>query len=139
METNNVVRLSPSSEKSASGLQMVLGMKRFAVAILAMVVVSGCGVGADEYWDGEKLVSSQSQAMEQNPADAPELPGTAPEAHGPQAPGTSGTSPGRDPSTVALPQDPIPVFEGKPVPQTPPAMDPSFDPRLGFSPRPGVR
>ena len=137
METNNVVRLSPSSEKSASGLQMVLGMKRFAVAILAMVVVSGCGVGADEYWDGEKLVSSQSQGLEQNPADAPVLPGTPPQTHGPQAPGTSGTSPGRDPSTVALPQDPIPVFEGKPVPQTPPSMDPSFDPRLGFSPRPG--
>jgi hypothetical protein len=124
---------------SASGLHMVLGMKRFAVAILAMAALSGCGVGADEYWDGEKLVSRSSQALEQNPDTAPELPS----AGGAQAPGPTAPSGTRDPSTVALPQDPIPVFEGKPVPGAPPPMiDPSYDPLPGFDPRrgtPGLR
>lgn len=137
MATNETAR-----NKTASGLHMVLGMKRFAVAILAMAALSGCGVGADEYWDGEKLVSRSGQALEQNPDVAPELPNPGeaqPGQGGPQTPGTSTPSPWRDPSTVALPQDPIPVFEGKPAPQNPPVVDPGFDPIPGFSPRPGIR
>jgi hypothetical protein len=121
---------------------MVLGMKRLAVAILAMVALSGCGVGADEYWDGEKLVSRSGQALEQG-SDVGSDVGTGVPAlgdqPGPQVPGTAAPSPWRDPSTVALPQDPIPVFEGKPAPNAPPMMDPSLDPIPGFTPRPGIR
>ena len=131
METSDMASTSPT----ASRLHMVLGMKGFAVAILAMVALFGCGVGADEYWDGEKLVSRSGQALEQNPDTAPELPNPG----GAQAPGPAAPSGTRDPSTVALPQDPIPVFEGKPVPGAPPPMvDPSFDPTPGFGPRPGT-
>lgn len=125
MATSETVR---DMGTSASGLQMVSSMKRVAVAILAMVVVSGCGVGADEYWDGEKLVSSSSSALTTGPDVGPQLPGTS---GIPQPPGTTAPSGTRDPSTVALPQDPIPVFEGRPATPPPPGLfDPSFDPTL---------
>ena len=124
-----------SGLRSASGLQLMSSMKRVAVAMLAMMVVSGCGVGSDEYWDGEKLVSSNGQALEQGPDVGPEVPGD----QGPQTPGTTAPSPGRDPGTVALPQDPIPVFEGKPYPQAPPPlMDPFLMPGV-VPPTPGIR
>ena len=123
------------TNKSASGLQWVPLMKLVAVAILAMVLVTGCGVGADESYDGQNLVGSNGQALETGPAVGPELPGAAT----PQTPGTTAPGPVRDPGTVALPQDPIPVFEGRPVTQPPPMMDPSMDPSLGPAPRPGTR
>lgn len=129
METNNVSR-------SASGLHMVSSMKRVAVAILAMVVVSACGVGEDEYWDGQNLVkASSSQALEQAPEVGPQLPGAAV----PQTPETTAPGPLRDPSTIALPQDPIPVYEGLPGPKGAPMMDPTFDPMRGPAPAPGLR
>ncbi len=120
-----------SAGRSASGLQMVSSMKRVAVAILAMVVVSGCGVGADEYYDGQNLVSASGEALTTGPEVGPQLPGTT----GPQTPETTAPSPVRDPGTVALPQDPIPVFEGKPFPQAPPPMPG----QLGPAPTPGLR
>ena len=123
--------MEPSELRSASGLQMVSNMKRVAVAILAMVVVSGCGVGVDESSDGQNLVTSSGQALEVGPAVGPPLPGAA----GPQAPGTTAPSPGHDPSTVALPQDPIPVYEGRPATTPPPLMDPLAGP----GPRPNLR
>ena len=99
-------------------------MKRVAIAILAMVFVTGCGVGATESSDGQNLVTSNSQALEVGPAVGPELPG----AVGPQTPGTTGPSPAHEPSTVALPQDPIPVFEGRPATTPPPLLDPMAGP-----------
>ncbi|MDP1826183.1 MAG: hypothetical protein Q8L48_23150 [Archangium sp.] len=110
-------------------------MKRFAVAILAMLFVTGCGVGADESYDGQTLIDSNGQALETGPAVGPELPSAA----GPQTPETTAPSPVRDPSTVALPQDPIPVFEGRPAQPPPPMVDPSGDPMMGPSPRPTIR
>lgn len=121
-----------SARGSASGLQKVGSMKRVAVAILAMVVVSGCGVGADEYYDGQNLVSSSGEALTTGPEVGPQLPG----GNGPQTPGTTAPSPVRDPSTVALPQDPIPVYEGKPLPQQPPPMR---EGQRGPAPTPGFR
>lgn len=120
---------------SASGLHKGWSMKRVAVAILAMVVITGCGVGADESYDGQTLVGSNGQALEVGPAVGPELPNAA----APQAPATTVTSPGRDPGTVALPQDPIPVYEGRPGPQTPPMIDPGADATNGPAPRPAIR
>ncbi len=124
-----------SDFSSASGLHKGSSMKRVAVAILAMVVVTGCGVGADESYDGQNLVGSNSQAMETGPAVGPGHPG----ATGPQTPATTAPSPSRDPGNVALPQDPIPVFEGRPFPQTPSMIDPSADPLLTPAPRPDIR
>lgn len=125
--------------RAASGLHMVSHMKRVAVAILAMLFVTGCGVGADESYDGQTLIGSNGQALETGPAVGPELPTTA----GPQTPETTAPSPIRDPSTVGLPQDPIPVREGRPAPQPgpqpAPLVDPSADPMLGPSPRPTIR
>ncbi|MFT3706479.1 MAG: hypothetical protein QM817_02315 [Archangium sp.] len=110
---------------SASGLHIMKNMKLFAVTMLAVLACSACGVGADEYYDGQNLVGSNGQALEQGtdvtpgPAVGPVIPGTETT---PQTPITTAPSGVRDPSTVALPQDPIPVFEGKPVipPSTPP-------------------
>ena len=120
---------------SASGLHMGSSMKRVAVAILAMVVVTGCGVGADESYDGQNLVGSNGQALQTGPEVGPDVPG----ATGPQTPATTAPSPVREPGIVALPQDPIPVLEGRPFPQTPPMIDPAADPTLGPAPRPDIR
>jgi hypothetical protein len=109
---------------SASGLHMVMHMKRVAVAMLAMVVVSGCGVGADETYDGQNVVAAHGQALD-GPDVGPALPG----AGIPQVTGTAAPSPVHDPSTVALPQDPIPVFEGRPAPDPAPILG-------GFIPAP---
>ncbi len=121
-----------SARGSASGLQMVSSMKRVAVAILAMVVVSGCGVGADESYDGQNLVAANGEALTTGPEAGPVLPG----ANGPQTPETTAPSPVRDPSTVALPQDPIPVLEGRPFPQTP---APIIEGQRAPPPTPGLR
>ncbi len=119
---------------SASGLQKGSSMKRVAVAILAMVVITGCGVGADESYDGQTLVGANGQALEVGPAVGPELPN----ASGPQTPATTAPSTVRNPGLVALPQDPIPVYEGRPAPQSPPMVDPGAD-STGPAPRPTIR
>lgn len=100
-----------TTNNSAPGLQRVSRMKAVAVGILAMLMVSGCGVGADEYWDGEKLVSSNGQAL-----DAAEMAAVAGSAVVvPPSPVQVGVTPSIAPAvgapgcTVALPQDPIPV------------------------------
>ena len=120
-----------SDWSSASGLHMGSSMKRVAVAILAMVVVTGCGVGADESYDGQTLVGANGQALQTGPEVGPEVSG----AKGPQTPATTAPSPIRDPGIVALPQDPIPVMEGRPFIQPPPMIDPV----VGPAPRPDVR
>lgn len=120
---------------SASGLHMIRNMKLFAVTMLAVVACSACGVGMDETYDGQTLVAADGQALEGStnttpgPTAGPVLP-NAPSV--PQTPMNT-TPPGvRDPSTVALPQDPIPVFEGKPV--VPPSAPPFAG---GTGPSPG--
>lgn len=123
------------SHAPASRLHMFRTMKLFAVTMLAVVACSACGVGADETWDGEKFVAANGQALEQGtdvtagPAVGPSTPATPNE---PQAPVTTTPSPIRDPGTIALPQDPIPVYEGKPM--TPPSAPPFTG---GTGPSPG--
>jgi hypothetical protein len=129
MATSELKGASEAVQSSASGLHMVSNMKRVAVAILAMVVVSGCGVGADEYYDGQNLVSSSGQALEQGSDVGPQVPTPA----GVQTPETTAPSGTRDPGTVALPQDPIPVYEGRPGPKGAPLIDPGFE--GGMDPR----
>ena len=89
---------------SASRLQMIKRMKAVAVGILAMMALAGCGVGADEYWDGEKLVSSNGQALELEVTQTPQQAVT-------QATVTTTIAPAVQMAggTVSLPQDPIPV------------------------------
>lgn len=111
---------------SASGLQMVGFMMRAAVAIVAMLSLAGCGVGADEAYDGQTLVGSSGQALMAGP---PVEPGGLP-----QPPVTAAPSPLRNPGTVALPQDPIPVYEGRAASPVPPPTDPT----VGGTPRPGL-
>ncbi|MFZ5443485.1 MAG: hypothetical protein ACOZQL_25990 [Myxococcota bacterium] len=111
-------------------------MKLVAAAILAIFALSACGVGADETWDGANYVTANGQALEgagQNTTPAA-VPTAVPTLPTPQVPAATTTSPGRDPSLVALPQDPIPVFEGRPATQ--PAV---VDPLLGPAPRPTLR
>lgn len=123
-----------SGRCSASGLHRVSDMKRVCVAILATMVLCGCGVGADEYYDGQQLVTAKGQALESGPEEGPALPGST----GPQTPETTAPSPGGDPGQVALPQDPIPVIVGLPSPATPPMMDPLLGP-APQPPKPGLR
>ncbi len=91
-----------SERRSASRLQMTLGMKSRSVVFLAVAVLSGCGIGADEYWDGEKLVSSNGEALMYEPGCG----NSPPKPSGQNVTGTGGA---RDNGAVALPQDPIPV------------------------------
>jgi hypothetical protein len=98
------------------------------VGLLAVVLLAGCGVGADETY-ADLGVEASGQALEQTqPADAAPMD--------PQAPETTAPVPTKDPGQVALPQDPIPVMVGKPVPQPMPGMttDPGFE---GPLPPPG--
>lgn len=101
-----------SDSQSASGLQMVRGMKAVAVVIVAMLALTGCGVGQGEYWDGEKLVDANGAALEFDSETADSASNTVADTKGAQ-PSIStvvGDCSGlRDPGTVALPQDPIPV------------------------------
>lgn len=120
--------METSDLRSASGLQRVRHMKRVAVAMLAMVVVSGCGVGADERYDGQTLVGADGQALETGPQADPTLAIPAI----PQTPVTAASAPVYDPGTVALPQDPIPVHQGRPA-------GPLLDPMVGRSSSPGGR
>lgn len=96
-----------SEPKTASGLHMFRIMKSVAVVILAMVALSGCGVGAGEHWDGEKLVDANGQALEFAPGEEPVI-GEAPV---PQVPMNTagGSGPCKNPGLISLPQDPIPV------------------------------
>jgi hypothetical protein len=106
---------------TASGLHSTGGMMVRIVGLLAVVLLAGCGVGADESY-ADLGVGSSGQALEQTEAAA------APAAS-PQGPETTAPVPTKDPGQVALPQDPIPVMVGKPVPQPMPGMttDPGFE------------
>jgi len=108
--------METSDLPSASGLHLFKVMKPFAVVILAMMALTGCGVGADESYDGVTLVAANGEALEQGPV----VPGV-PTTNLPQAPVNTATpTPMREPGTVALPQDPIPIYEGRPAPQPAP-------------------
>lgn len=107
--------METSERSSASGLHMLGHMMRVAAGIVAMLSLAGCGVGADESYDGQALVSSSGEALLAQPEGGPVVETGRP----PQTPVTTMTSPLRNPGTVALPQDPIPVYEGRtasPVP-----------------------
>jgi len=124
MVTSESMAVSSSSSskncRSASGLQMIKNMKLWAVTMLAVVTASACGVGVDETYEGVTLVSSSSSALQQE--ETTPTVGAEPAAvpNVPQTPVTTTPSPIRDPGAVALPQDPIPVFEGKPMGTPPP-------------------
>lgn len=114
--------METSERASASGLQMARDMMRVAVGIVAMLSLAGCGVGADESYDGQALVTSSDAALLAQPEGGPGVETGRP----PQTPVTTTTSPLRNPGTVSLPQDPIPVFEGRTAtPVTAPAPVPS--------------
>ncbi len=118
--------MATSDSKTASGLQMVSGMKAVAVVILALAMFSSCGVGQGEYWDGERLVDANGEALEMAPSDLPEIiNGGVPQP--PVNAGGGGVNP-KDPGIVALPQDPIPVLpmplDGRGMPLMPPMVPP---------------
>lgn len=118
-----------SELRPASGLQMFSVMKRLAVAILAMTCV-GCGVGADEYYDGDTLVTSSATALTgEDSTVAPETATTASTQTGTQPPATAKNSGLPDPGIVGLPQDPIPVRPNENV-----GIDPSMGGRFGGVP-----
>lgn len=100
-----------TNEVSASQLQKGFSMKSVIVGMLAvaLLALSGCGVGVDE-----TLGADGTPVAETHQAVLTGAPGT--NNYGPPQPGT-----GPDVNPVALPQDPIPLFEGKAVggPQDP--------------------
>lgn len=103
--------MATTSERTASRLQMGAFMKRCAVAILALGWM-GCGVGADESYDGQTLVTSDGYALTAAPGEATPTVTPAVVVVVPQVPANTtaeSTGPVADPGTVALPQDPIPV------------------------------
>lgn len=110
---------------TASGLHYAGGMTVRIVGFVAVVALAGCGVGADESY-AELGAGQSAQALEQAAPGSATDDG-APSA-GTQPPETTSPTPGKDPGTVALPQDPIPVFVGQPMPQPIPGMsvDPGF-------------
>lgn len=119
---------------SASRLHSIGGVMMRIVGILAVVLLAGCGVGADESY-ADLGVGSSGQALEQ------EQPAAEAPTSDTQPTGTTAPVSGKDPGTVALPQDPIPVFEGKPLP--PPnfglTVDPGFDVPVPTPPAPPGR
>lgn len=77
-------------------------MKARAVLILAVALgLAACGVGVEDP-EGAAAAASHSSAL--TGTSAPETQGTA-----------AGSGPMKDPSTVYLPQDPIPLFQAKPA------------------------
>ncbi len=110
--------METSEFRSASGLHMLKRMMRFAVVILAMGLATGCGVGADESYDGVTLAASSGQALEQrSDLGVPPAPTTPVVLVTPivtQTPETTAPSSLFNAGDVALPQDPIPVRPGSP-------------------------
>ena len=95
-------------KSAAPTLQRASGMKSIIVGFLAVMALTGCGVGMDEL-EGEQVGSSRSSAglmsamMDNSTSAQAEL-----------------RPPGSVDPRVALPQDPIPVFEGKSLPPVAP-------------------
>lgn len=99
-------------KNTALRLQGVLIMKSTIVGLLAVVALGGCGVGLDDPEGQQAVAGSTSAALITKPApDQPEL--LKPRATDPHA----------------LPQDPIPLFEGKLGPGGNPPPDPMSDTR----------
>ena len=109
---------------SASSLQKGLSMKTAFVGMLAAMAVSGCGVGVGEQLDehGNGIATEQSALTATQT-----VPGLPDSSTNPKPSGQ------HDPGTVALPQDPIPMFEGKPMPL--PGRDPSVPTPFSSKPR----
>lgn len=76
--------------------------------ILAVGLLAGCGVGADEALDG---VGATAQAVDSTSTTSPPA---APDDS--KKDGKTEPLPGALPGVVALPQDPIPLFVGQVVP-----------------------
>lgn len=111
MKTAALTRTARMSEMitmktAAPTLQRVLGMKSILVGLLAALALSGCGVGMDDL-EGQEAASGRSAASIMATSGDNTASGQG-ERRGPMDPRT------------ALPQDPIPVFEGRSVaPSTP--------------------
>lgn len=92
-----------SMKKSALTLQRVLTMKSTLVGLLAVVALTGCGVGLDDPEGADAVTGKSAAAMISEKAD---------KSTGSQ--GDFSQRPGMVPHT-ALPQDPIPLFDAKPM------------------------
>lgn len=110
METTKAAstRRAAMSENTAPKMQRVNRMKSMIVGLLAVVALTGCGVGMDDP-EGQEALSG-STAAPIMAASGDNAAGGQAELRGPV---------GQDPRT-ALPQDPIPVYEGRSVPPSTP-------------------
>jgi len=114
--------------ESASRLQKGRIMKSVSVLFVAVLLLSGCGVGYDDqnWTDDGQPVAQQKERLtgDEEPQGEPgvDLKGTEPQEK---------TESGSDGcGTVALPQDPIPLFPGRPTAPSAPTPVPAPDPRL---------
>ena len=111
---------------SAPCLQLRRYMRWIPVAILATLSLVGCGVGADEMYDEYgQVTQQQGDALH----GSSETRITAPAAMGAQTFVTSGSPGFRDASTVGLPQDPVPLRDGRRGAQPQAPVDPLGSPR----------
>lgn len=99
--------MSETMKNAALRLQGVPGMKSTIVGLLAVIALGGCGVGVDDP-EGQQAAAGTTAA-----AIVEKVPSAQPDFARPHCP---------DPHT-ALPQDPIPTFEGKQGPEPTPTPE----------------
>lgn len=92
------------SMNPAPKMQRSLSMKSILVGFLAVAALSGCGVGMDDP-EGQQAATGQTTAQLMG-TNSDNTASAQAEMRGPQ---------GQDPRTM-LPQDPIPVLVGSPLP-----------------------
>ncbi len=96
---------------TALKLQLLAIMKSILVGFLAVAMLGGCGVGADDLEGAQAASGHIAQELTSGPPAPPGRPGNSTGAQGEK----------RSPViVVGLPQDPIPVFEGKTAGSGPP-------------------
>jgi hypothetical protein len=98
------------ASKQALILQKTFPMKRLTVAILAVLSVVGCGAGIDDPEGNTAAFGAMRQGLvsaDGQSNDRPLGPGVV------EVFGTAGTFGGGADPSLALPQDPIPMFDAR--------------------------
>lgn len=96
-----------STRHTAPALQSPPVMRLLVVAFLALALLAGCGLGVEDDAPPPAATGAASQALEELSPAAPAVETLANPR--PSTSSDAGTA-------LGLPQDPIPVFQGQPLP-----------------------